>query len=91
MNSKVPSPLSRGTNETTSDLSSVSFSSAEMHLYGKYDFGEGGPKLKKGLRECFGIGVRVLHANFGPKRFSRGFGIVTTDGRTDGLTDTCEF
>ena len=74
VNSKVPSPLSRGTNETTS----VSFSSAEMHLYGKYDFGEGGPKLKKGLRELFGIGVRVLHANFGPKRFSRGFGIVTT-------------
>ena len=40
--------------------------------------GEGGAKSKKGLRELFGIGVRVLHANFGPKRFSRGFGIVTT-------------
>ena len=45
--------------------------------------GEGGAKSKKGLRELLGIGVRVLHANFGPKRFSRGFGIVTTDPRTD--------
>ena len=45
--------------------------------------GEGGAKSKKGLRELFGIGVRVLHANFGPKRFSRDREIVTTDARTD--------
>ena len=48
---------------------------------------EGGPNLKKGLRQFFGIGVRVLHANFGPKRFSRGLGIVTTDARTHARTN----
>ena len=31
-----------------------------------------GAKSKKGLRELLGIGVRVLHAKFRPKRFSRG-------------------